>query len=231
MKLSIIIPCYNEKNTILKVLKKVENAQIGEITKEIIIIDDYSKDGTRELLKDPSFDFKAKVVFHDKNMGKGACIKTGLKHISGDIVIIQDSDLEYDPDEYPLLLKPILDDKADVVYGSRFAGYQPHRVWYFWHYVVNKIITLLSNMLTNLKLTDMETCYKVFKASVASNMSLKENGFGFEPEFTLKIAKMHCRIYEVGISYYGRHYREGKKINWKDGLWTLWCLLRYTVYD
>jgi len=231
MKVSIIIPCYNEKNTILEILKKIENVKLDKIQKEIIIIDDCSTDGTGEILKNLFYSLKVQVIFHDKNLGKGAAIRAGLKHVTGDIVIIQDADLECDPVDYPQLLKPILDGKADVVYGSRFTVSQPHRVWFFRHYLANKILTLFSNVLTNLNLSDMETCYKAFKSSIISSISLKENGFGFECEFTMKIAKKRYRIYEVGISYYGRHYSEGKKIKWKDGLWTLWCLIKYKILD
>ena len=226
MLLSVIIPCFNEKNTILELLEKVKAV---DINKEIIVIDDNSTDGTRELLK--NIKNPVHVIFHPKNIGKGSAIQTGIREAKGDFILIQDADLEYDPSEYHLLLKPILDGKADVVYGSRFMGHQPHRVLFFWHYIGNKILTLLSNMLTNLNLTDMETCYKVFRAEIIKKIPLKEKRFGFEPEITMKIAKRKCRIYEVGISYYGRGYAEGKKIGWKDGFRAIWCLIKYKLVD
>lgn len=226
MLLSVIIPCFNEKDTILEIIEKVKAV---DIDKEIIVVDDNSTDGSRELLKKISN--PVRIIYHPNNMGKGAALQTGIIEAKGDIIIIQDADLEYDPNEYHLLLKPILDGKADVVYGSRFMGYQPHRVLFFWHYAGNKILTLLSNMLTNLNLTDMETCYKVFRADIIKNIPLKEKRFGFEPEVTIKIAKRSCRIYEVGISYYGRGYAEGKKIGWKDGIRAIWCLIKYRLVD
>lgn len=234
MLLSVIIPCFNEKDTILEIIEKVkavdpETSSGQVIDKQIIVVDDNSTDGTRELLKKISNPIR--VVYHHRNMGKGAALQTGIREAKGDIIIIQDADLEYDPNEYHLLLKPILDGKADVVYGSRFMGYQPHRVLFFWHYAGNKILTLLSNMLTNLNLTDMETCYKAFRADIIKNIPLKEKRFGFEPEVTMKVAKRNCRIYEVGISYYGRGYAEGKKIGWKDGVKAIWCLIKYRLVD
>ena len=227
MKLSVVIPVYNEKNTIKDLIRKVDGVNLD---KEIIIVDDYSTDGTREILKSLENNDKYKFFFHDKNMGKGAALRTGFKYVSGDIVIIQDADLEYDPREYEKLITPIIEGNADVVFGSRFlAG--PHRVLLFWHYLGNKILTTLSNIFTNLNLTDMETCYKVFKKEVLNGINLKSNRFGFEPEFTVKIAKRRYRIYEVPISYFGRDYSEGKKITWKDGIIAIWCIIRYKVKD
>ena len=228
MKLSIIIPCYNEKNTLPEIISRVKNSAVKE--KEIILVDDGSSDGTRELIKTEIESQVDKVLYHENNMGKGAAVATGVRQATGEIIIIQDADLEYDPQEYPKLLEPIIEGKADVVYGSRFLGEGPHRVHFFWHYVGNKFLTILSNMFTNLNLTDMETCYKVFKAEVIKKVTLKEKDFGIEPEITAKIAKMKCRIYEVGISYYGRSYKEGKKINWKDGVKALIVIFKYTVF-
>ena len=228
MKLSIIIPCYNEVNTISDIVKAVINSPYAN--KEIIIVDDFSTDGTREKLRVEITPLVDKIIFHDKNCGKGAAIRTGLKEFTGDIVIIQDADLEYDPDEYPKVIGPILQNRADVVFGSRFQGGQPHRVLYFWHRVGNGFLTLLSNMFTNLNLTDMETCYKAFRKEIALALTIEEKRFGFEPEITAKIAKMKCRVYEVGISYYGRTYREGKKIGWKDGFRAIYCILKYNLF-
>ncbi len=225
MKLSIIIPCYNEITFLPQIIPLVKNAPVAD--KEIILVDDGSIDGTTDLIKDNIESQVDKVIYHKANMGKGAAINTGLKHVTGDMVVIQDADLEYDPQEYPKLIAPIIEGKADVVYGSRFLGGGPHRVHLYWHYVGNKMLTLLSNMVTNINLTDMETCYKVFKADVIRNISLKERGFGIEPEITAKIARTKCRIYEVGISYFGRSYSEGKKINWKDGVKAIECLIKY----
>jgi glycosyltransferase involved in cell wall biosynthesis len=224
-KLSIVIPAYNERATISEAIDSVLNSPYK---KEIIIIDDGSTDGTRELLQDFQHPEIIKV-FHEKNAGKGKAIQTGFSRATGDIVLIQDADLEYDPVDYPNLLGPILNGKADVVYGSRFAGHGAHRVLYFWHYIGNKFLTLLSNIFTNLNLTDMESCYKVFTREALADIELKENRFGFEPEITAKVAKKRLRIYEVPISYYGRTYEEGKKINWKDGLWALWCVIKYNI--
>ena len=229
MKISVVIPVYNEVAFIEKVIAKVFETGIPH---EIIIVDDGSTDGTRELLQVMSLaqsNGAIKIYFQGKNMGKGAALRCGFKKVSGDIVIIQDADLEYDPQEYPRLLKPILDGRADVVYGSRFAGGEAHRVLYFWHMAGNKLLTLLSNMLTNINLTDMETCYKVFKKEVLDRIVIEEDRFGFEPEITAKAAKLGVRIYEVGISYSGRSYSEGKKIGWKDGIWTLYCILKYNL--
>jgi len=225
LKVSIIIPVYNEKNTLRQIVEHVHAVDLG-LDKEIVLVDDASTDGSREILSALSAN-GLKILYHDANRGKGAAIKTGIAASSGDIIIVQDADLEYDPAEYPKLLKPILEDKAEVVYGSRFVGGECHRVVYFWHYVGNRILTLLSNMFTNLNLTDMETGYKVFKADILKGISLEENRFGFEPEVTAKLAKTRCRVYEVGISYYGRTYEEGKKIGWKDGVRALSCILKY----
>ena len=228
MKLSIIIPCYNEKSTIREVIDAVLAAPYDD--KEIIIVDDCSKDGTKEVLLEEIEPLVHQILFHKVNQGKGAALRTGIQAATGDIVLIQDADLEYDPQEYPNLVEPILRNKADVVYGSRFMGSQPHRVLYFWHSVGNMVLTILSNMFTNLNLTDMETCYKVFRREIIQGISIKENRFGFEPEITAKIAKLECRIFEVGISYYGRTYKEGKKIGWKDGIRAIYCIIKYNLF-
>jgi len=225
MKLSIIIPVYNEKNTILEVLNRVEKVDAG-MKKEIIIVDDYSTDGTREILKKLT---KYKILYHDKNMGKGSAIRTGLRHSTGDILLIQDADLEYKPEEYPVLLKPILDGKAEVVYGSRFL--QKHKPRYWLNYQGNKLISLITRALFFQKITDMETCYKVFKADVIKRIKLKAKRFDFEPEITAKIMKKGYKIYEVPISYKCRSYAEGKKITWKDGLAALWHIIKYRFVD
>jgi len=228
MKLSIIIPCYNEKEYLSKLITLVKASPVKE--KEIILVDDCSSDGTTELIKteiEPRVD---RVIYHATNMGKGAAIKSGLKHVTGDLVIIQDADLEYDPQEYPKLMAPIVEGKADVVYGSRFLGGGPHRVHLFWHYVGNKFLTIFSNMFTNLNLTDMETCYKLFRAEIIKEIKIEQKRFGIEPEITAKIAGKNCRVYEVGISYYGRSYAEGKKIGWKDGLRAIYVILRYGIF-
>lgn len=224
--LSVIIPVFNEKGTIEEIVKRIEAVPID---KEIIIVDDCSSDGTRDILAKME-NRGIRVIYHEKNMGKGAALRTGFGFAQGDIVIIQDADLEYDPQEYPKLIKPILEGKADAVYGSRFMGGEPHRVFYFWHMVGNKILTLLSNMFTNLSLTDMETCFKVFKKEVVGNITIEENRFGFEPEITAKLAKMDVRLFEVGISYYGRSYKEGKKIGWKDGVSALRAIIKYNIF-
>ena len=228
MKLSIIIPCYNEKSTIREVIDAVLAAPYDD--KEIIVVDDCSKDGTKEVLLEEIEPLVHQILFHKVNQGKGAALRTGIQAATGDIVLIQDADLEYDPQEYPNLVEPILRNKADVVYGSRFMGSQPHRVLYFWHSVGNMVLTILSNMFTNLNLTDMETCYKVFRREIIQGISIKENRFGFEPEITAKIAKLECRIFEVGISYYGRTYKEGKKIGWKDGFMAIYCIIKYNLF-
>jgi len=224
MKLSVIIPVYNEVKTILEIIQRVKEAPFE---KEIIVVDDYSNDGTASLLKENSEGIK--TLFHDQNQGKGAAIRTALPQITGDIAIIQDADLEYHPSEYPRLISPILNGVADVVYGSRFQG-GTHRVLYFWHSVGNQIITTLSNMLTDLNLSDMETGYKVFRSEVLKKIKIESNRFGFEPEITAKIAKMGCRIYEVPISYWGRDYSEGKKINWKDGLAAIYWIIKFNLF-
>ena len=228
MKLSVIIPAYQEEKTISTILKKVKKVDLGRLKKEIIVVDDGSTDGT---YKEASKFNGIKAIRMNKNQGKGAALRTGFESATGDIVLIQDADLEYDPNEYPKLLEPILSGKADVVYGSRFMGGEPHRVLYFWHYAGNKFLTLCSNIFTNLNLTDMETCYKVFKKSVIDELTITENRFGFEPEITAKVAKLHCRVYEVGISYSGRTYNEGKKIGWRDGVRALVCIVKYNSFD
>lgn len=231
MKLSIVIPVYNEKNTIREILRRVESSNIGDIEKEIIIIDDCSTDGTGGILKE--YEQKHKIIYQKKNTGKGAALRTGFTSTTGDIVLIQDADLEYDPVEYPLIIAPIVQDKADVVYGSRFLGSHPHRVLYYWHSLGNSFLTLLSNMFTNLNLTDMETCYKVFKGDVIREIAprLKSDRFGFEPEITSRVAHGQYRIYEVGISYHGRTYKEGKKINWKDGVKAIFAIIYFNLFD
>jgi len=226
--LSIVIPVYNEAGTVDSIIKRVQSVSLP-FDKEIIVVDDCSTDGTQAILAELASD-NIRIFYHERNQGKGAALRTGLAETRGDIVIVQDADLEYDPDEYPRLLKPIVDGKADVVYGSRFIGGGEHRVLFFWHMVGNKLLTLLSNMLTNLTLTDMETCYKVFKREVLDSITIEENRFGFEPEITAKIAKLNIRIYEVGISYFGRNYTEGKKIGWKDGVSTLRCIIKYNLF-
>jgi glycosyltransferase involved in cell wall biosynthesis len=235
MKLSIVIPLYNERVFFPQLLEQVRAVPFE---KEIIVVDDCSTDGTREIARDLAAAggragdelTTLQVLFHEKNQGKGAAIRTGLRRVGGDIVIIQDADLEYDPKDYAELIKPILAGRADVVYGSRFLG-GPHRTHMFWHFVANNFLTLVSNMFTNLNLTDMETCYKVFKAEYAPRLVLRSDRFGFDPEITARLARMKCRFYEVPISYYGRDYAEGKKITWKDGFVVLWAILKYNLWD
>ncbi len=224
--LSIVIPVFNEQDTIRKAVEAVVAAPY---TKEIIIVDDGSTDATCDILKQMNHP-DVKAVFHEKNFGKGRAVQTGFNHAAGDIVLIQDADLEYDPAEYPILLQPIISGRADAVFGSRFAGHGAHRVLYFWHYVGNRFLTLMSNIFTNLNLTDVEAGYKVFTRQALEGIKVDERGFGFEPEIVAKIAKKGMRIYEVPISYYGRTYEEGKKIKWWDGLWALWCILRYNLF-
>ena len=227
MKLSIVIPCYNEKHTIHQIVAAVKAAPV--VDKEIIVVDDCSTDGTRDILKSEISKLVDKVVYHEVNQGKGAALRTGFKHASGDVVIVQDADLEYDPQEYPILMDPIIKNKADVVFGSRFVGAGPHRVVYFWHMIGNKFLTLLSNMFTNINLTDMETCYKMFRREIIQSINIEENRFGFEPEITAKLARGNWRIFEVGISYYGRTYAEGKKIGWRDGFRAIYAILKYNL--
>lgn len=227
-KISIVIPCFNERDTLASILEAVAATPYE---KEVIVVDDASADGTVDLIKGELATQIDVPLFHEVNQGKGAALRTGIQAASGDVVIIQDADLEYDPRDYAQLLPPILDGKADVVYGSRFQGYGPHRVLYFWHYMGNRFLTLLSNMFTNLNLSDMETGYKVFRRELIQSVTLEQDRFGFEPEITAKIARIpHVRIYEVGISYFGRTYAEGKKIGWKDGVQAIYCIFKYGLF-
>ena len=228
MKLSIIIPCYNESSTILSLIAAVKQSPVKD--REIIIVDDGSEDGTRDILGELS-DPEVRVIFHKANQGKGAALRTGFQEATGDICIVQDADLEYDPQEFPVVIQPILEGKADVVFGSRFQSGRPHRVVYFWHRIGNGVLTLMSNFFTDLNLSDMETCYKAFRREVIQSINIRENRFGFEPEVTAKVAKMNLRIYEVGISYYGRTYDEGKKIGWRDGFRAIYCILKYNLWS
>jgi len=229
MKLSIVIPIYNELSTIEEILEAVRKSPVDD--KEIILVDDFSTDGTRELIKDKLEATVDQVIYQPRNLGKGAALRAGFQSATGDILMVQDADLEYDPRQYAALIEPIVTDKADVVYGSRFAGGGPHRVVYFWHSLGNKFLTLLSNMFTNINLTDMETCYKVFRREIIQSIDIKENRFGFEPEITAKLARMNVRIFEIGISYYGRTYSEGKKIGWRDGVQAIYCILKYNLFS
>jgi glycosyltransferase involved in cell wall biosynthesis len=229
MKVSVVIPVYNERNTIEQIVNAVRSADVSDI--EIIVVDDASTDGTQQLLKEKISSVAHQIIYQPHNQGKGAALRAGFAAATGDIILVQDADLEYNPADYRTLLEPILSGKADAVYGSRFMSGRPHRVLYFWHMVGNRFLTLLSNMFTNLNLTDLETCYKAFRADVIKNLDLRENRFGFEPEVTAKLAKTKCRIYEVGISYNGRTYSEGKKVNWKDGFQAIYAILRYNLFS
>jgi len=228
MRISVIIPCFNEKNTIEKIINKIVSQK--DLNIEIIVIDDFSTDGTRDILKGEIRKKITKILFNESNNGKGYCVKKGIENSTGNVIIIQDADLEYDPKEYSKLIKPIVEEHADVVYGSRFIGSEERRILFFWHTVANKLLTLLSNMFTNLNLTDMETCYKVFKREIIENIDLKEKRFGFDPEITAKVAKLKPRIYEVGISYFGRTYDQGKKIGIKDAFIVLKCIFIYNLF-
>lgn len=227
MKLSVVIPCYNERATIESVVEAVRSAPLKDV--EIIIVDDGSTDGTKELLQGKPPGWVDKLVLQERNFGKGAALRAGFQAATGDLVVVQDADLEYDPKEYPLLVSPIVEDRADVVFGSRFMGGRPHRVVYFWHMVGNRFLTLLSNMFTNLNLTDMETCYKVFRRELLQRITIEEDRFGVEPELVAKIARTGARIYEVGISYHGRTYAQGKKIGWKDGIAAIYAIVKYSL--
>ena len=227
LRLSVVIPCFNEIATLERVLEAVRRSPVPH--KEIIVVDDGSTDGTRELIETQLRDRIDQVILHPHNRGKGAALRSGFAAARGDVVVVQDADLEYDPAEFPKLLRPFLDQGADVVFGSRFIGGESHRVLYYWHYVGNRVLTMISNMFTNLNLTDMEVCYKLFRRELLQRITIEEERFGFEPEITAKLAKLDCSIYEVGISYAGRTYADGKKIGWRDGLWALWCILKYNL--
>ena len=228
MKLSIVIPVYNELSTLEELVNRVKASPVPD--KELVLVDDFSTDGTRDLLKEKIEPTVDKVVYLPENKGKGNACRVGFQAATGDIILVQDADLEYDPNEYPALIRPIIEDKADVVYGSRFMGGGPHRVVYYWHYLGNKFITLVSNMFTNINMTDVETCYKVFRREIVQSIDLKEPRFGFDPEITAKVARKNVRIYEVGISYYGRTYAEGKKIGWRDGVRAIYSIVKYNVF-
>jgi glycosyltransferase involved in cell wall biosynthesis len=227
MKVSIVIPCYNEKDTIEKIVEAVRNAPVE--SKEVIVVDDCSQDGTQTLLKDKLSKTIDQIIYHPMNRGKGAALRSGFAAATGDIILVQDADLEYSPQDYPALLEPLMSGKADAVVGSRFMGGRPHRVFFFWHMVGNKFLTLLSNMFTNINLTDVETGYKAFKAPLIKSIEIEEDRFGVEPEIIAKLARTGCRIYEVGISYSGRTYAEGKKINWKDGVRAIYAIIKYNL--
>jgi glycosyltransferase involved in cell wall biosynthesis len=227
VKISIVIPCYNEKDTIERIVEAVRSAAIE--SREIIVVDDCSQDGTKAVLEEKVSEMVDRIIYHPVNRGKGASLRSGFAAATGEIILVQDADLEYSPDDYPVLLEPLLSGKADAVFGSRFMGGRPHRVLLFWHMAGNRFLTLLSNMFTNLNLTDMETGYKAFKASLIKSIQIEEDRFGVEPEIIAKLARADCRIYEVGISYNGRTYREGKKVNWKDGIRAIYAIVKYNL--
>jgi glycosyltransferase involved in cell wall biosynthesis len=228
MKVSVVIPCFNEQATIEQIVRAVRAAPLDNI--EIIVVDDGSTDGTAAVLQEKVSSVANRIIYEPRNRGKGAALRAGFAAATGDVIVVQDADLEYNPGDYPVLLEPIFSGKADAVFGSRFMGGHAHRVLYFWHMVGNRFLTLLSNMFTNLNLTDLETCYKAFRAPLVKSLDLREDGFGFEAEVTAKLAKAKCRIYEVGISYNGRTYKEGKKVNWKDGICAIYAILRYNLF-